>query len=309
MAQLQISLFGKLYCAVDSIPLAGLESRRAQELLGYLALQRRPQHRETLAVALWGDRPDQQARKGLRQALWLLQAALETSAAGNSPPFLLAEGDVIGFHPCADLWIDASIVEVAYAQLQTLNGGALHEEQAAEIRRVVQLYQGDLLEGWYEDWCVAERERHQNMYLVMLEKLMEYYEAAGDYQAGLECGMQVLHYDRAREHTHRRQMRLYYLNGERTQALQQYELCVHALNDELGVAPSRSTRHLYEQIRTDLLADALGTDTDRANPDQPLLPASTISPIEDLLRIECELERLQKAVISVIDALSHPAVH
>jgi DNA-binding SARP family transcriptional activator len=308
MAQLQLSLFGQLSCTINGIPIPGLESRRAQELLGYLALQRRPQHRETVAVAIWGDRPDQQARKGLRQALWQLQAALETSATGNSTPFLLVEGDMIGFHPHADLWIDAEVMELAYAQVQALNGNVLQEEQATQVRSAVQLYQGDLLEGWYEDWCVAERERYQNIYLTMLEKLMEYYEAAGDYQAGLECGSHVLHYDRAREHTHRRQMRLYYLNGERTRALQQYEICVHALNDELGVPPSRSTRHLYEQIRTDLLADALGTDTDRAHPDQPRLPASTVSPIEDLLRIECELERLQKAVVTVIDALSHPVV-
>jgi DNA-binding SARP family transcriptional activator len=309
MSQLQISLFGKLCCAVDSIPLSGLESRRAQELLGYLALQRRPQHREAVATALWGDRSDRQARKGLRQALWLLQTALEISSTGNSPPFLLVEGDLLGFHPGADLWIDADVLATAYERLQATKDHVLHEELVAEVRSAIQLYHGDLLDGWYEDWCVAERERHQHMYLTMLEKLMEYYEASGDYQTGLECGMQVLHHDRSREHTHRRQMRLYYLNGERTQALQQYAACVNALNDELGVVPARSTRLLYEQIRTDSLENPLGSNVYPSQAEQAQLDPPLVSPIEDLLQIEHELERLQKAVVLVIDALTHPPVH
>jgi len=28
----------------------------------------------------------------------------------------------------------------------------------------VDLYQGDLLEGWYQDWLLCERERLQNMF-------------------------------------------------------------------------------------------------------------------------------------------------
>ena len=308
MSPLQISRLGKLSCAVDSIPVAGLESRRAQELLGFLALHRRPQQREAVAVALWGDRPDQQARKGLRQALWLLQTALETAAAGNSQPFLLIDGDMIGFHPHADLWIDASVMEITYERLQTMNGHMLSNAQVAEVLGAVRLYQGELLEGWYDDWCVSARDRHQHMYVIMLEKLIDYYEATGDYQSGLECGMQVLYQDKARENTHRRLMRLYYLNGERTQALQQYEACVNALNDELGVAPARSTKRLYEQICTDRFDEAVGPDGAHVSQSQPEpCDTSTTDPIQDLLQVEHELERLQKVVMSVIDALTHPS--
>ena len=34
------------------------------------------------------------------------------------------------------------------------------------------VYRGDLLEGCYQDWCLFERERLQNAYLAMLDKLM-----------------------------------------------------------------------------------------------------------------------------------------
>ena len=304
MSQLQISLFGTLSCAVDNDPVIGLESRRAQELLGFLALHRRPQRREAVAVALWGDRPDQQAKKGLRQALWLLQSALQGSTARTGEPFLLCDGDMIGFHPQADLWVDAGVMETAYFRLQASNGLGLNSTQVGEVCSAVKLYHGDLLEGWYDDWCIPERERHQHMYLGMLDKLMDYYEAAGDYQAGLDCGLLVLQHDRAREKTHRRQMRLYYLNGERTLALQQYEACVQALQDELGVAPARSTKHLYEQISSDRFDDVAAMGSRLAHTRYGADEAGVDSPIEDLLKIKYELERLHKAVVVVIDALT-----
>src|SRR5438128_1039451 len=58
------------------------------------------------------------------------------------------------------------------------------------------LYRGDLLEGWYSDWCLYERERLQHMYLAMLDKLMEYSESHQEYETGQTYGMRALRYDR-----------------------------------------------------------------------------------------------------------------
>ena len=88
-------------------------------------------------------------------------------------------------------------------------------------------------------------------YLIMLDKLMNYCEAHRKYETGLSYGLRVSRYDRARESTHRRLMRLLYLAGDRTAALRQYEHCVTALEEELGVKPSRQTTTLYEQMRLD----------------------------------------------------------
>ena len=75
--------------------------------------------------------------------------------------------------------------------------------------------------------------------------------ATGDYDAGIEFGARVLRGDPARERTHRRLMRIYYLQGNRTLALRQYQQCVESLRNELDVKPSRATLRLYEHIRED----------------------------------------------------------
>src|SRR5207245_6082482 len=118
-------------------------------------------------------------------------------------------------------------------------GQELDSPKAQLLHKTVQLYQGPLLEGWYQDWCLLERERLQSMYLAMLDKLMSYYEAHSDYETGLLYGMRIMCYDRARERTHRRIMRRYYLIGDRAEALRQYERCAVALEEELGVSPSK----------------------------------------------------------------------
>ncbi|NIN69138.1 MAG: hypothetical protein GTO63_31510, partial [Anaerolineae bacterium] len=82
--------------------------------------------------------------------------------------------------------------------------------------------------------CLYERERLQNMYLAILDKLVSYSEVQGAYEAGLGYGSRILSYDGARERTHRRLMRLYYLAGDRTAALRQYDSCVEALRRELA---------------------------------------------------------------------------
>ncbi|HYO90651.1 MAG TPA: bacterial transcriptional activator domain-containing protein, partial [Pyrinomonadaceae bacterium] len=133
----------------------------------------------------------------------------------------------------------------------------LDDDSARMMREAVSLYQGDLLDGWYQDWCLYKREQLQNIYLTMLDKLMDYCEAHHQYEEGLDYGARILRYDRASERTHRRLMRLQYLAEDRTAALRQYERCVAALKEELGVRPAKRTVLLYEQISADHLDEAL----------------------------------------------------
>ena len=122
--------------------------------------------------------------------------------------------------------------------------------KAEGLRLAVQLYRGDLLEGSYQDWCLYERERLQNIYLAMLDKLSGYCEASGEYEQGQDYSTRILRHDPARECTHRRLMRLQYLAGDRSAALRQYVRCVTVLEDELGVKPDRQTVALYDEIRS-----------------------------------------------------------
>lgn len=255
MATVSIQLFGKLCVWRNEQVIDCLEGCKVQELFGYLLLYRhRPHPRETLAGLLWGDNPRAQSKKYLRQSLWQLQTALGTQAQAANKPLLLVDPDWIQFNQQGEFWLDLEVFEQIYAEIKGMPGRQLNAQRAGAVHDAVRLYKGDLLEGCYQDWCLYERERLQAMYLAMLDKLVGYSEAHGDYEAGLEYGMRVLRQDRARERTHRQMMRLHYLAGDRTGALHQYERCTAALREELSVKPAQSTIALYEQIRADQLA-------------------------------------------------------
>lgn len=252
MNVIQVILFGKFQIRFNGEELVGIDGRKTQELLAYLLIHRSRAHaREVLAEVLWGEPHRARTRKYLRQALWQVQSALEPCALDGDGGPVVADPDWVQFNPVSSIWLDVAQFEDAYARTQGIPGATLENQAADAMDRAVRLYAGDLLEGCYQDWCIFERERLQNMYLAMLDKLIDWCQVQGRYEIGLGYGEQILRCDRARERTHRRMMRLYYLSGDRTSALRQYEQLVRTLHEELNVQPSQRSLRLVEQIRAD----------------------------------------------------------
>ncbi|HJQ24870.1 MAG TPA: bacterial transcriptional activator domain-containing protein [Blastocatellia bacterium] len=255
MAGLRISLLGRLCVRRDELVIEGTHANKIWEFFCYLLLhQDHPHPREVLAAMLWGNSPTAQSKKYLRQALWQLQSCLNSQGSPAGDRLLQIEPDWVLLNSKADFWLDVAVFEQAFNLAHGVTGRDLDSQQARALREAVELYRGDLLEGWYQDWCLYERERLQNIYITILEKLMDHCEAHREYETGLGYGERILRCDRAREGTQRRQMRLQYLAGDRTAALRQYQACVDALEAELGVKPDKSTTLLYEQIRADYLS-------------------------------------------------------
>jgi DNA-binding SARP family transcriptional activator len=254
MGTLSVQLFGRFLLRHGAEDISYLHAGKLQELFCYLLLKReKALSRETVAGLFWGECTTRQSRKYLRQALWHLQNLLSAASTPGGKQILQADQDSVGIHPESALWLDVAEFERCTFLSQQTPGAELREEQARVLEQAVQLYRGDLLEGCYQDWCLFERERLQNMYLAILDKLMSYCEVRQFYQTGLEHGERILRIDRAHERTHQRMLCLHYFSGNRAAALRQFHRCVKSLSEELDVAPSQKTLTLYEQIRGDRL--------------------------------------------------------
>ena len=260
MRAVKFFLLGKFCLEIDGNETCKIEPRKAEELLGFLLLNRsQPYSRDRLADLLWGETSQDQANNYLRKALWQLQSALEHLGLGK-PGLLLIDGEWLQINPQFELWLDIAVLEESFKKSQGISGRDLEDAHAQAIHSAVEEYRGDLLDGWYQDWCLYERERLQHLYLALLDKLMDYCEAHEAYEDGLAFGQRILRYDRARERTHRRLMRLHYLAGDRTAALRQYQRCVASLKEDLDVDPADRTRRLYEMIRADKLETSVQPD-------------------------------------------------
>lgn len=298
MQSLQICLFGKLRILYGSQSVVGLDQRKAQDLFCYLLIHRNQLvARETLAGILWGDFPTAHSKKYLRQALWQLNSVLESQLGPQSAKLLVVDAEWVSLQTATQVWLDAAELEDAFNSTQ---GCVVQDWDEFKIKRLhdaVQLYQGDLLAGWYQDWCLFERERLQNIYLALLDRLVTFCEVRHKFKEGIGYCNLILRYDRAHERTHRRLMLLSYFDGDRTAALRQYQRCVQALQEELGVEPSDETNVVYKQICRDRLTAPLPTTV---TPNQSLGAEPT--PVSDLL---AHLKQLQQTLANVQSQMSN----
>lgn len=212
-------------------PLA-LPTRKIESLLAYLALSPGPIAREQLAALFWGDSPDAQARNSLRHALAELRKHL-------GEPLLIVDRRTVQIAP--EVWVDAR--ELKTQADEFLAGASPHTEIDAE------LYQGDLLAGFHDEWILPERAKYRQLYVEILLRLTQSARSQSDYASAIAWAQRALRTDPTNERAHQHLMFAYVAAGDRSAALAQYETCRRVLDTERHVAPAPATRALYEWIR------------------------------------------------------------
>jgi predicted ATPase len=272
---LKIYLFGqpRLENAGNQLKLPGLP--KTLPLWSYLLLHRRqPVKRATLAFALWPDEPEKTTRANLRRHLQELRRILPSASAGQE--FLIGDTESLQWNLAADYWLDVAEFEQQSASNDSLAGA-------------VALYSGDLLESVYDDWLFYERERLRNLYFSDLSQLILKSRAQRDYPAAIEYARQVVNRDPLREDAVRQLMHLRYESGDRSGALQEYELFARRLRAELDVEPMPETLTLHEAI----VLNALLPGATREN-EGPLLVAEKVAPaVLPFVGRELEMEQLR----------------
>lgn len=292
MTQYEASLFGRPVVSCSGHKMTGLDTGTAPKLLFYILLFCDRTHaREKIALEFWPDSPPRIARKNLRQALWQLGQWLPDD--GGS--LLSINSEWIGLNDQVNCLIDTAVFEQVFRHVRGVTGSDLSPGAIRQIKQTVAIYRGDLLEGWPEEWCLYERERFNQMYLTLLDKLVAFSEAKGSYEDGVYYGCQILRHDHAHERTHRRIMRMLALAGDRTSALHQFAECQDALLKELNVVPARQTLALYEQIRDDKIRSDRGIVVGEMD-QLPII-------LEDLQQIQQTLRELEHLVSDDIHTL------
>jgi len=258
---LRVRLFGTIRVSHDGF---GPETRPihgVQALLAYLLLHRNRHHsREALGGLFWGEHSEPRARSCLSTALWRLRQVLEPPGVPRGTYLLVQAGGEVGFNSESDHWLDVAAFEDALSR----------RHDWAALETAVRQYSGDLLEGFYDEWALRERERLRMLYLDGLNRLVERHSAEGAIDAALGCARRVLELDPLREEVHREVIRLHLRQGHRALALRQYLTCRSLLAEELNVEPMEETRALGAQI---LAEPGRADTTDLPGPTTPdLLP-------------------------------------
>jgi len=238
MPLLQINLFGGVEVMRISAESVLIPSRKAAMLLGYVALSSpRGISRVKLATLLWDGHFADRARASLRQALLTLRRVLPQYA-----DVILADRGVIRICPNA---VNTDVGE--FEQL-------LKEGDPEQLVRAAALYRGELLEGisstscQFEAWLSAERQRLRTQVMRAIAGLLDT-GGRERMDIAVTLALRILATDPLQEEVHRILMRCYALQGRRTDALRQYDLCRTVLWKEVRAAPEEETERLQREIK------------------------------------------------------------
>ena len=296
MPRLTLALLGGFQGRLDASAPLIVPTRKTQALLTFLAIPPGRRHpRDKLAALLWGGMAEPQARRGLRQALFMLRKAV-----GVEPSAVLIDGETVALDPAS--------VEVDVVEFERL----IAEGTPAALERAAGLYHGELLEGLalqeapFEEWLLAERVRLHELALDALARLLRHQRAAAATEVALQTALRLLALGPLQEAVHRAVMRLHVQLGRRPSALRQYQLCVGILRRELGVEPEATTQQLYREILRQRPAHPW-TDVESAAPapatpaDAPAGPDETLPRELPLIGREAELAELRAALTGAWD--------
>lgn len=154
---LALKTLGEFVITCDERRLPPPPTKKARALIAYLALHGSADvTREQLLELFWRDFDPQRARDNLNATLWSVRRMFR-SASLNPDDFVRADRTVIRWR---------AAVQVDVERLRVL--AERSDREAAE--EALSLYCGDFLEGDFDDWPAAERERISLAYETMLSR-------------------------------------------------------------------------------------------------------------------------------------------
>ncbi|MBI5652282.1 MAG: hypothetical protein HZC40_17840 [Chloroflexi bacterium] len=247
-----------------------LPTRKIESLLAYLVLHPQPHSRDKLAALLWGELNDEHARASLRVALSTLRKEL-------GDELLLTDRETIQLNPGFPIWVDAR--EISNFKFQISDCA---DSQSEILNLKSEIYRGDLLTDFYDEWIAPERARLRDAYHDILFRLIQHARAQSEYARAIELAQKLLDNDPANEAAHQHLIFCYAVMGDRDAARKQYAECRRVLRAELDVAPAPETTALYERA----LAQADARDHDALFTNLPIPLTSFVGRRDDLAHVK-----------------------
>jgi DNA-binding SARP family transcriptional activator len=222
----------------------GANGRRLSAFL--LAFPNSPHRRARLIDLFWPDLDASRASAAFSTALWRLRRLFSLQRNNENLHIRSTAQELV-----LELG-DSNIVDVHH--FQSLVSDAFHSVDLTidlkRLDRAIGLYAGPFLDGDDDDWILEQRERLHCLYVRALTELMRWFAGQDRYEDALVCGRRILACDPVREMIQRWVMLLYLLNGQRGEAMRQFERCDRVLRGDYDVEPMPETSSLAAMIRS-----------------------------------------------------------
>ena len=248
---LRVNFFGDLHLISNEDTVTTWPGKKGKSIFAYLAFHhKRKISRDCLMDIFWPDSTMDSARNCLNVTLHGLRQMFHLLDANNE--YILFKNECYFINPEIEISLDVEKFKYYWRLAQSSEREKGIEAALGEYELAAALYKGDFMEDdLYEGWTALDRENLKEIYLVILDRLSNYYSCDGKPVTAINLCEIILRKDSCREDVHRRLMRCYYRLGQRDKAIKQFRKCSEILNLELEVPPTKTTISLFQQIKKD----------------------------------------------------------
>ena len=228
MVAVRLKTLGEFVLTYDGRRLPPPPTKKARALVAYLVMHRSTDvAREQLLELFWRDFDPQRARDNLNATLWSVRRMFR-KADLDPDDVMRADRTIIHWHAAVDFDVDRLF------ELST------RADQIA-AQEALSLYGGEFLEGDFDDWPVAERERISLAYETLLSR-------ASKDSGGVAAAEQLIGRNPYDEAAYATLIESQLQGGQTLAAAILVERCRRAL-DEVGTKPSGEFEERFGELR------------------------------------------------------------
>jgi predicted ATPase/DNA-binding SARP family transcriptional activator len=214
----RIELFGGLRVSVHDRSFERFQTQKTGALLAYLALQPGRSHsRELLAETLWPEGDPTSIRNRLNQAVSSLRRQVHPPEA----PGLVLMADHFTLR-VNDQLVETDVQEFM-AALEAAEKTRDRQEKLSYLLAATNLYKGDLLAGYFEEWVLPQRLNLSDKYAAALRDVVRLYSRLGEPEMGIEFCIKLLQLEPHDVRTHLDLIELYDRADRPLSAVRQYD--------------------------------------------------------------------------------------
>jgi len=251
--RLQIKTFGTFEVVLDEvvIPEDAWPRRKTRSLLKILLTAPGDVFTvDQLIDALLPNANVERAAVNIRSRISELRRVLEPDLSrGQDSQYIVSSGEGYAFNADASYWLDMEAFKEEVARADKAFEQRDWVSAIEGFEEAVALYRGEFLpEDRYAEWSQSPRAQLQETYIEASGRLATCYLELGRHRQAIRCCQRILTLAPHREGVIRQLMRCYAEVGERSKAIEAYDVGVRALRERLDVEPSSELRDLRDRI-------------------------------------------------------------
>jgi two-component SAPR family response regulator len=181
------------------------------------------------------------------QTISNIRSAIKPSSSEKHPPTYLNYSEkMFQFNPYYFYNIDAYEFEDLFKKITART--TQKSDKKPLLMRAIEIYKGPFLEGYYQDWVEKLREKYSEMFITLLEELIELMKEEGNYQEVIACCEKLLSVDNLNEDVYVNIIESHLRLGNKPAARKVNRQLTAAMKKEFDSPPSKETLKKIETL-------------------------------------------------------------